>query len=271
MPSHNSRTQHHPARCIERIHSNQRNRQSRDRTITCRQTDAKTKESGNQFRRSKNYYLLLRTPSKNSASHFDIPKRHQPTRSKPLLSRQQHPRDNDREQIVRARQAAEALFTSKSPVTKPAVTESAAAVSNRPQATGAANNRRTSEKRCGSYSCGNTRAAVEAPDPAVAIFPHPLVGKIRHDGSPGGGALRRRDRRNQAHYPKLVTAPNQFECRRPTNTRPPLILRLNQRSYLRDRLRLCGCISGPAARPASFSTVDQLQLIDDAAGIKSVQ
>jgi hypothetical protein len=68
---------------------------------------------------------LLRTPSKNSASHFDIPTRHQPTRSKPLLSRQQHPRDNDREQIVRARQAAEALFTSKPPVTKAAVTESA--------------------------------------------------------------------------------------------------------------------------------------------------
>jgi hypothetical protein len=43
-----------------------------------------------------------------------------------LLNRQQHPRDNDREQIVRARQAAEALFTSKSPVTKPAVFESAA-------------------------------------------------------------------------------------------------------------------------------------------------
>jgi len=42
-----------------------------------------------------------------------------------LLSRQQHPRDNDREQIARARQAAEALFTSKRPVTKPAVTESA--------------------------------------------------------------------------------------------------------------------------------------------------
>ena len=43
-----------------------------------------------------------------------------------MLNRQQHPRDNDREQIVRARQAAEALFTSKSPVTKPAVTDSAA-------------------------------------------------------------------------------------------------------------------------------------------------
>jgi len=42
-----------------------------------------------------------------------------------LLSRHQHPRDNDREQIARARQAAEALFTSKPPVTKPAVTEGA--------------------------------------------------------------------------------------------------------------------------------------------------
>jgi hypothetical protein len=42
-----------------------------------------------------------------------------------LLSRQQHPRDNDREQIARARQAAEALFSSKPPVTKSAVTESA--------------------------------------------------------------------------------------------------------------------------------------------------
>jgi hypothetical protein len=68
---------------------------------------------------------LLPTPSKNFLSHFDIPKRHQPTRSKPLLSRQQHSRDNDREQTVRARQAAEALFTSKPAITKPAVTESA--------------------------------------------------------------------------------------------------------------------------------------------------
>jgi hypothetical protein len=77
------------------------------------------------FRRRKNCYLLLRTPSKNPASHFDIPKRHQTTRSKPLLSRQQHPRDNDRGQIARARKAAEALFTSKPPATKPAITESA--------------------------------------------------------------------------------------------------------------------------------------------------
>ena len=77
------------------------------------------------FRRRKNCYFLLGAPSKNSASHFDIPTRHQPTRSKPLLSRQQHPRDNDREQIARARQAAEALFTSKPPATKPAITESA--------------------------------------------------------------------------------------------------------------------------------------------------
>ena len=41
-----------------------------------------------------------------------------------MLSRQQHPLDNAREQIARARQAAEALFTSKPPVAKPAVTES---------------------------------------------------------------------------------------------------------------------------------------------------
>jgi hypothetical protein len=42
-----------------------------------------------------------------------------------LLSRQQYPRDNDREQIARARQAAETLFTSKPPVTKPAVPQNA--------------------------------------------------------------------------------------------------------------------------------------------------
>jgi hypothetical protein len=42
-----------------------------------------------------------------------------------LLSRQQYPRDNDREQIARARHAAEALFTSKPLVTKTAVTEAA--------------------------------------------------------------------------------------------------------------------------------------------------
>ena len=44
-------------------------------------------------------------------------------------------------------------------------------------------------------------------DPAVAFSPHPLVGKVLHDGSLGRRALRCRDRRNQTHYPKLVTAP----------------------------------------------------------------
>ncbi|MGA8611859.1 MAG: hypothetical protein WB760_09130 [Xanthobacteraceae bacterium] len=44
-----------------------------------------------------------------------------------LLTRQQHPhpRGDNREQIVRARQAAEALFTSKSPETRHAVPDTA--------------------------------------------------------------------------------------------------------------------------------------------------
>jgi hypothetical protein len=44
-----------------------------------------------------------------------------------LLSRQQHPhpRGDDREQIARARQAAEALFTSKPAETRPAVPDAA--------------------------------------------------------------------------------------------------------------------------------------------------
>jgi hypothetical protein len=44
-----------------------------------------------------------------------------------LLTRQQypHPRGDDREQIARARQAAEALFTSKSPETRPTVPDAA--------------------------------------------------------------------------------------------------------------------------------------------------
>jgi hypothetical protein len=43
-----------------------------------------------------------------------------------LLSRQQqlHPRGDDRERITRARQAAEALFTSKPPVAGPSVLDS---------------------------------------------------------------------------------------------------------------------------------------------------
>ena len=46
-----------------------------------------------------------------------------------LLRRQQHPdpRGDDREQITRARQAAEALFTSKTPVSKRSVPETAPA------------------------------------------------------------------------------------------------------------------------------------------------
>jgi hypothetical protein len=44
-----------------------------------------------------------------------------------LLSRQQqpHPRGDDRERITRARQAAEALFTAKPPVSEPSVPDSA--------------------------------------------------------------------------------------------------------------------------------------------------
>jgi hypothetical protein len=44
-----------------------------------------------------------------------------------LLSRQQqrHPRGDDRERITRARQAAEALFTAKPPVSEPSVSDSA--------------------------------------------------------------------------------------------------------------------------------------------------
>ena len=46
-----------------------------------------------------------------------------------MLRRQQHPdpRGDDRERITRARKAAEALFTSKTPVTKPSVPETASA------------------------------------------------------------------------------------------------------------------------------------------------
>ena len=44
-----------------------------------------------------------------------------------MLSRQQqpHPRGDDRERITRARQAAEALFTAKPPVSEPSVPDSA--------------------------------------------------------------------------------------------------------------------------------------------------
>jgi hypothetical protein len=46
-----------------------------------------------------------------------------------LLSRQQqpHPHRDDRERITRARQAAEALFTAKAPVSEPSVPDSAPA------------------------------------------------------------------------------------------------------------------------------------------------
>ncbi|HUC11461.1 MAG TPA: hypothetical protein VL985_13685 [Stellaceae bacterium] len=50
-------------------------------------------------------------------------------RSKSCLTRQHHPqhRGDDREQIARARQAAEALFTSKSPETRHSVPDAAPA------------------------------------------------------------------------------------------------------------------------------------------------
>ena len=127
MPSHNSRIQHRPARCIERIHSNSAigNREIAQLPVLSLTPKQRTAEIGFGGARIATFssVLLLKIPP--AISIFQ--KRHQPTRSKPLLSRQQHHlRDNDREQIVRARQAAEALFTSKSPVSKPTVTESAA-------------------------------------------------------------------------------------------------------------------------------------------------
>ena len=126
MPSHNSRTQHHPARCIERIHSKQRNRRSRDRTITRYKTDAKQRRADFGFGGARIATFCSVLLLKKFRQPFRYSKTPSTTRSKPLLNRQQHPRDNDREQIARARQAAEALFTSKPSLPKSAVTESAA-------------------------------------------------------------------------------------------------------------------------------------------------
>jgi hypothetical protein len=130
---------------------------------------------------------------KASASHLDIPKRYQRTRSKPLLSRQQYPRDNDREQIARARHAAEALFTSKPLVTKTAVTEAASPspTDRKPRVLQII---ARPAKRDEEVKAAATPEQRPTPQPAVAIHPHPLVGKVRHDGSPGRRALRRRDR-----------------------------------------------------------------------------
>lgn len=52
-----------------------------------------------------------------------------------LINRQQHPHDRggDRERIARARQTAEALFSSNRPVAKPAVTESTPSTVRKPR------------------------------------------------------------------------------------------------------------------------------------------
>lgn len=63
--------------------------------------------------------MVLHSLAKPSKSDFDIALT---PSEKILLSRQQpHPRGDDRERITRARQAAEALFTAKPPVSTPSV------------------------------------------------------------------------------------------------------------------------------------------------------
>jgi hypothetical protein len=68
------------------------------------------------------------TPWQGAGIHFRYRQSHHSS-GHILLRRQQHPdpRGDDHERITRARQAAEALFTSKPPVTRPSVPEAASA------------------------------------------------------------------------------------------------------------------------------------------------
>jgi hypothetical protein len=122
-----------------------------------------------------------------------------------LLSRQQQiaPRGGDREQITGARQAAEALFTSKPPpVSTRAVPESATPPDRStrkprvlPILSPAAPVRHAERE---------TPAPNDARDSAVAVRAHPHLGQIRHDRCPGCHGLRgcrRRDRPDFAPKP----------------------------------------------------------------------
>jgi len=127
-----------------------------------------------------------------------------------LLSRQQQPRPggDDRERITRAHQEAEALFRSKPPVGAPLAPESFDA--GRPpigaQTACPGNNLagETGPSR-GGPSTGQSRAAGDVPNSAVAIRAHPHLGQIRHEGYPSRRGLWGCRRRHRAHYPASLT------------------------------------------------------------------
>ncbi len=115
-------------------------------------------------------------------------------RSKILLSTRQHqpsqPRGDDRERIIKARQAAEALFTSQPPVSRPSDPDSPPADQSarkpRVLAIAPVASVRPEEREMSAAPVPQN----DARDRAVAIWPHPRLGEIRHDGRPGRQGLR---------------------------------------------------------------------------------
>jgi hypothetical protein len=72
--------------------------------------------------------FLILTPCQNSRIHFRYPDRiHHSEHILPRRHQHPDPRDDDRERITRARQAADALFTSKPPVGGPSAPDTAPA------------------------------------------------------------------------------------------------------------------------------------------------
>jgi hypothetical protein len=101
-----------------------------------------------------------------------------------LLRRQQQPdpRSDDRERITRARQAAEALFTSKTSVSKPSVPETASA--DPPQR----KPRVLPIISPPAIRLEQVKISVSSPDPqakpinsTLAFSAHPYLAQVRHD------------------------------------------------------------------------------------------
>ena len=118
-----------------------------------------------------------------------------------LLSRrpQPHPSGDDRERIMRARQAAEALFTPRPQVAEPLAADSLPPTDQpvrRPRVLGISS---SAPARLGELEAPVAPEPQTTPEiPLIEICAHPQPGKIRHDRFPGRQGYGLRSARSSA-------------------------------------------------------------------------
>src|SRR5215471_14604433 len=104
---------------------------------------------------------------------------------------------------MRARKAPEALFAAKRPNPEPSTPGTAYACQPVSEATRSENLVAGFGPSCGKCSA-NQRRTSDARDPEVAICTHPWLGKLRDDGGPNCGSLRRCRRGDRAHSQSVL-------------------------------------------------------------------